>query len=140
MSSKFATITGIPVQYMFSSMEEIAHAASVKKPNGDWRHILNCPSLGSSYQQDASWQKSKKEMQLWRLPADFWTAWEKGIQHLPRDIKKSTIPALPFQISINPTRNHLQAAFQEKNSIKWTNLLKGRMSYKCQQFTTAHVR
>jgi hypothetical protein len=49
-------------------------------------------------------------------------------------------PTLPFQISVNPIRNHLRAAFQEQNSIKWTNLLKGRMSHRWQQFATAHVR
>jgi hypothetical protein len=32
MSSNFATITGILVQDMLSSMEETAHAVSVKKP------------------------------------------------------------------------------------------------------------
>jgi hypothetical protein len=105
-----------------------------------WRHNLNCPSLDASCHRDASWQKVKKDMQLWRLPADFWTALEKGLQHLPRDIKESTSPTLPFQISVNPIRNHIQAAFQEKNSIKWTNLLKGRMSHKWQQFATADIR
>jgi hypothetical protein len=79
-------------------------------------------------------------MQMWRLPADFWTALEKGLQHLTRDIKESTSPTLPFQISVNSIRNHLRAAFQEQNSIKWMNLLKGRMSHKWQQFATARVR
>jgi hypothetical protein len=106
----------------------------------DWKHILNCPSLDSSYHRDASWQKVKKAMQMWRLPADFWTALEKGLHHLPRDIKESTSPTLPFQISVNPIRKHLRAAFQEQNSIKWTNLLKRRMAHKWQQFATAHVR
>jgi hypothetical protein len=106
----------------------------------DWRHILNCPSLDVSYHRDASWQKIKKAMQMWRLPADFWTAIEKGLHHLPSDLKESTSPTLPFQISVNPSRNHLRAAFQEQNSIKWTNLLKGRMSHRWQQFTTVHVR
>jgi hypothetical protein len=68
-------------------------------------------------------------MQMWRLPADFWTAIEKGLHHLPTDLKESTTPPLPFQISLNPIRNHLRAAFQEQNSIKWTNLLKVRMSH-----------
>jgi hypothetical protein len=77
---------------------------------------------------------------MWRLPADFWTAMEKGLHHLPRDLKESTSPTLPFQISVNPIRNHLRAAFQEQNSIKWTNLLKGRMSHRWQQFATVHVR
>jgi hypothetical protein len=49
-------------------------------------------------------------------------------------------PTLPFQISVNPIRNHLRNAFQEQNSIKLTSLLKGRMSHRWQQFATAHVR
>jgi hypothetical protein len=77
---------------------------------------------------------------MWRLPADLWTALEKGLHHLTRDIKESTSPTLPFQISVNPIRNHLWAAFQEQNSIKWMNLLKGRMSHKWQKFATAHIR
>jgi hypothetical protein len=58
----------------------------------DWIHILNYPSLDASYHRDASWQKFKKDMQMWRLPADFWTALEKGLHHLPRDIKESMSP------------------------------------------------
>jgi hypothetical protein len=84
----------------------------------DWRHVLNCPSLDASYHRDASWKKLKKAMQMWRLPSDFWTAIEKGLHHLPTDLKESTIPTLPFQISVNSIRNHLRAAFQEQNSIK----------------------
>jgi hypothetical protein len=53
----------------------------------DWRHILNCLSLDASYHRDASWQKVKKDMQIWRLPADFWVAIEKGLNHLPSDLK-----------------------------------------------------
>jgi hypothetical protein len=50
-----------------------------------------CPSLDASYHRDASWQKVKKDMQMWRLPADFWIALEKGLQHISRYIKESTI-------------------------------------------------
>jgi hypothetical protein len=53
----------------------------------DWIHILNCPSLDASYHRDASWQKVKKDMQMWRLPADFWTTIEKGLHHLHSDLK-----------------------------------------------------
>jgi hypothetical protein len=106
----------------------------------DWRHILNFPSLDASYHQDASWQKVKKDMQMWQLPEDFWTAMEKGLQQLSRDIQESTSPSLPFQTSVNPIRNNLWAAFQEQNSIKCMNLLKGCLSHKWQKFTTAHVR
>jgi hypothetical protein len=97
-----------------------------------WRHILNCPLLDASYHRDASWHKVKKDMQMWRLPEDFWTALEKGIQHLSRDIKESTSPSLTFQTSVNPIRNLLRASFKEQNSIKWKHLLKGRMSHKWQ--------
>jgi hypothetical protein len=78
-------------------------------------------------------------MQVWCLPADFWIAIEKGIQHLSQDTQESTSLPLPFQISFNPVRNHLRAAFKEQNSIKWTNIYKGRLSHKWQQFATAHV-
>jgi hypothetical protein len=79
-------------------------------------------------------------MQMWRLPPDFWTSMEKGLHHLSRDIQESTSPPLPFQTSVNPLNNHLRAAFQEQNSIKWMDLLKGRLSHKWQKFATAHVR
>jgi hypothetical protein len=106
----------------------------------DWRHILNCLSLDVDYHGAASWQKVKKDMQMWRLPADFWTAIEKGIQRLSQDTQESTIPPLPLQNSVNPIRNHLRAAFKEQNSIKWTNIYKGRLPHKWQQFATTHVR
>jgi hypothetical protein len=103
-------------------------------------HILNYPSQDASYHRDASWQKVKKAMQMWILPADFWTAMEAGLHHLTSDLNESASPTLPFQISVNPIRNHLRAAFQEQNAIKWTNLLKGHISHMWQQFATAHVR
>jgi hypothetical protein len=78
-------------------------------------------------------------MQMWHLPADFWTSIEKEIQHLSQDTEESTSPPLPFQISVNPIRNHLIAAFKEQNSIKWMNIYKGRLSHEWQKFTTANV-
>jgi hypothetical protein len=76
---------------------------------------------------------------MWRLPADFWTAIEKGIQHLSQGTQEKNSPLLPFQVSVNPIRNHLRAAFKEQHSIKWTNIYKGRLSHKWQKFATAHV-
>jgi hypothetical protein len=61
-----------------------------------------------------------------RLPADFWTAIEKGIQHLSQETKESTSPPLPFQILVNPIRNHQpRAALKEQTSTKWMNIYKG---------------
>jgi hypothetical protein len=88
---------------------------------------------------ETSWQKFKKDVQIWHLPTDFGTATEKGLQHLSRDTQESTSPPLPFQITVNPIRNHLHADFQEQNSIKWMNIYKGRFLHKWQQFATAHV-
>jgi hypothetical protein len=79
-------------------------------------------------------------MQMWCLPADFWTAIEKVIQNLSQDTHESTSPTLPFQISINPIRNQIQAALKEQNSIKWMNIYKGLLSHKWQQYATAHAR
>jgi hypothetical protein len=70
----------------------------------DWRYILNCPSLDASYHQDASWQKVKKSMQMWRLPADFWTAIEKTLHHLPTDLKESKKPTITFSNLSKPNQ------------------------------------
>jgi hypothetical protein len=53
-----------------------------------WRHFLSCPSMDANYHRAVSWQKFKKDMQMWRLHADFWTAIEKGIQHLSQDTQE----------------------------------------------------
>jgi hypothetical protein len=111
-----------------------------KETKEDWRQILNCPSLNASYHRYASLQKVKKDIQTWRLPTDFWTAIEKGLHHLPGDLKESTRPTSHFPISVDPIMNHLWAPFQEHRSIKWTNLLKGRISHRWHKFATAHVR
>jgi hypothetical protein len=50
----------------------------------DWRHVIMCGPLDSSLRRAASWEKLRKPMQPWHLPADFWTTIEKGI------ISKST--------------------------------------------------
>jgi hypothetical protein len=106
----------------------------------DWRHIISCPSLDTDYHRAALWQKVKNDMQMWCLPADFWTAIEKGIQHLSQDTQESTSPPLPLHIAVTPIRNRIRAAFKKQNSIKWTNIYKGHLSHKWQQFATAHVR
>jgi hypothetical protein len=106
----------------------------------DWRHILSCPSLDVDNHRDASWKKVRKDMQMWRLPANFWTVIEKGIHHLSQDIQESTRPPLPFQISVNRIRNHIRAVLKERKSIKWMDIYKGHLSHKWQQFATADVR
>jgi hypothetical protein len=77
---------------------------------------------------------------MWRLPADFWTAMEKGLQHLIRGTQEYTSPSLPLKTTFNPIQSHICAAFQEQNSIQWMNIFKGRLSHTWQQLATAHFR
>jgi hypothetical protein len=70
----------------------------------DWRHILDCLSLDANYHRDASWQKVKKAMKMWKLLADFWTATEKGLRRLITDITQAGIACgRPFR---NRTRSN----------------------------------
>jgi hypothetical protein len=48
-------------------------------------------------EQDASWAKVKKAMAPWKMPPDFWTAIEKGLQHYPRNASQNNkVDAAPF--------------------------------------------
>jgi hypothetical protein len=51
-------------------------------------------------------------MQMWHLPADFYKAMEKGLQHLSQYTQEYTSPPLHFEPTVNPISNHLRAAFQ----------------------------
>jgi hypothetical protein len=82
-------------------MEETAHAASVKKPKRNGDTFLTARPWMRATTEMPHGKKSKRT----RLPAEFWTALEKGLQHLSRDIKESTSPPLPFQI---PFKNKIQ--------------------------------
>jgi hypothetical protein len=57
---------------------------------------LNFPSLDADYLRATSWKKVKKDMQMWHLPIDFWTAIENGLQHLIQGAPEPNSPPLPF--------------------------------------------
>jgi hypothetical protein len=44
------------------------------------RHFILCRSLDADLNRADSWEKVQKAMTIWKLPPDFWTAVQKGIQ------------------------------------------------------------
>jgi hypothetical protein len=46
----------------------------------DWIHVISCRALDTDLNRADSWEKVKKTMTIWKLPPDFWTAVQKGIQ------------------------------------------------------------
>jgi hypothetical protein len=46
----------------------------------DWRHVVTCRSLDASLYRADSWEKVKKDIAIWHLSNDFWTAVQKGLQ------------------------------------------------------------
>jgi hypothetical protein len=111
MSTNFSTITGTQGFAISLSTEETIHAASVRKPKN-----IGDTSLASHPSMRSTTEPPRGKSQKWRLPADFWTAIEKRIQHLSQDTQESTNPPLPFQISVNPIRNHPKQP--SKNKIR----------------------
>jgi hypothetical protein len=46
----------------------------------DWMHVMTYISLEASLHRADSWGKVKKDMAIWQLPNNFWTAIQKGLQ------------------------------------------------------------
>jgi hypothetical protein len=57
----------------------------------DWIHILTCPSIKAFMNLEESWAKARKAMKHWKLPNDFWTAMEKGVQGYTRNPEDGAI-------------------------------------------------
>jgi hypothetical protein len=55
----------------------------------DWNNILSCGSLDATIAREASRAKVKKAMALRKMPQDFWTAIEKGLQHYTRNASQN---------------------------------------------------
>jgi hypothetical protein len=105
----------------------------------DWRHIITCKSLDASLHRTESWTKVKKAMKAWRIPADFWIAIEKGINHYaahPLKRHKEGMlpePQKPFGTTVNTPRNILQVAYRNQSYVGWENFFKGRI---CTEWST----
>jgi hypothetical protein len=81
----------------------------------DCKHAMTCRSLDSSLHRADSWEKVKKDMEIWQLPNDFWTAIQKGLQfyidHPLRRVKEDPHNPTPKSVSLfshgfNQPHNH----------------------------------
>jgi hypothetical protein len=76
-------------------------------------------------------------MAIWKLPPDFWTATQKGIQFYigkldKRNMQKEDAPPIlqapapaPFQPTLNNGRNLLRQAYRAQSAVGWENFMKG---------------
>jgi hypothetical protein len=78
-----------------------------------WNYVLSCGSLDATMAREASWAKVKKDMAPWKMPPDFWTAVEKGLQHyIINASQKNKGAEAPFPGTFNNPRNLLRQAFR----------------------------
>jgi hypothetical protein len=89
----------------------------------DWIHILTCPSIDACMNREESWAKELKAMTYCKLPNDFWTSTEKGLNRYTRAPNRGAITT-NFPRTYNNRRNHLKLAFRDQDRIGWENLLK----------------
>jgi hypothetical protein len=103
----------------------------------DWWHFMSCSSLDASLHRVDSWEKVKKDMEIWKLPNGFWTVIQKGLQfcidHPLRWVKydpQNPTPQLvsPFPHGFKQPRNLLKQAYRAQSNIGWDNFTKGRIT------------
>jgi hypothetical protein len=118
----------------------------------DWRHVISCRALDADLNRADSWEQVKKAMTIWKLPPDFWTATQKGIQfyiYSPdnpdkrkmQDEDEPTIPhtPAPFQPTLNNARNLLRQAYRAQSAVGWENFMKGWIG-QWETHITSHIR
>jgi hypothetical protein len=90
--------------------------------------------------REASWAKVKKVMAPWKLPPDFWTAVEKGLQHYIRNASQNNKgAAAPYPGISNNPRNLLRQAFREQDKIGWSGMYKGRIATQWKVYIAQHM-
>jgi hypothetical protein len=86
--------------------------------------------------REASWANVKKAMAPWKMPPDFWTTIEKGLQHYTRNaIKNNKGAAVPFPGTFNNPQNLLRQALREQDEIGWSGIFKGRIATQWKVYT-----
>jgi hypothetical protein len=89
-------------------------------------------------------------MTIWKLPPDFWTAVQKGMQIYRENPNKRKLeeenepptpqaPA-PFQPTLNNARNLLRQAYRAQSAVGWENFTKGRLFRKWEIYIVFRVR
>jgi hypothetical protein len=117
--------------------------------NKDWRHVMTCRSLDASLHRADSWEKVKKDMEIWQRPNEFWTAVQKGLQfyinHPLRRVKEDSPkptpkPVSPFPHGFNQPRSLLRKAYRTQSNIGWENFTKGRITRHWQNYINHHLQ
>jgi hypothetical protein len=115
----------------------------------EWRHVMTCISLDASLYIADSWEKVKKDMAIWQLPNNFWTAVQKGFQfyidHPLRRVKEDPQnpmpqPVSPFTHGFNPPHSLLKQAYRAQSNIGWDNFAKGRITRHWQNYINQHLQ
>jgi hypothetical protein len=107
----------------------------------DWRHVISCRALDENLNRADSWEKFKKAMAIWKLPPDFWTAVQKGMQFYIEENEPPTTQApAPFQPTLNNARNLLRQAYRAQYAVGWENFMKGRIVRKWETYIAFHIR
>jgi hypothetical protein len=118
--------------------------------NEDRNHVLSCRSLDVDLNRVDSWEQVKKAMKIWKLPPDFWTATQKGIQFYIDNLDKRKVqeedepPILqapaPFQPTLNNAMNLLRQAYRAQSAVGWENFVKGRIVRQWDRYISSRVR
>jgi hypothetical protein len=110
---------------------------------------MKCRSLDASLHRADSWEKVKKDLAIWKLPNDFWTAIQKGLHHYIdhplRRVKEdphnlTPKPVSPFPYGFNQPRSLLKQAYRAQSNIGWYNLTKGRITRHWQSYISRHLQ
>jgi hypothetical protein len=79
-------------------------------------------------------------MEPWKIPPDFWTAIEKGMQHYTRNARQNNKGgASPLPGTFNTPRNLLRQGFWEQDQIGWSGIFKGRVATQWKVCTDQHM-
>jgi hypothetical protein len=97
-----------------------------------------CPSIDACKNMEESRTKAWKVMTHWKLPNDFWTAMEKGLNGYTHALKGGAITT-SFPRTYDNIRNHFKLVFREQDTIGWDNLIKGRMGRQWIEYVKQHI-
>jgi hypothetical protein len=105
----------------------------------DWIQILTYLSIDACMNREESRAKARKAMTHWKLPNDFWTAMEKGLNAYTRAPNGGAITT-HFPPTYNNRRNNLKLTFREQDRIGWDNLIKGRKGSQWIEYVKQHIQ
>jgi hypothetical protein len=116
----------------------------------DLRHVISCRALDVDLNRADSREQVQKAMTIWKLPTDFWTTAQRGIQFYidnpgkpkMQEEEEPQIPQAPapFQPTLNNARNLLRQDYRAQSSIGWENFMKGRIVGQSETYIAFHIR